>query len=199
MNTGKSVAPWLLLLLTIFWLLLAIKPLYRDIWFAENILLIIGVGFLISTYKSMPLSNTAYWLLFIFCILQTIGAHYSYKEVPLGFWIAELLDFERNHYDRLVHFAFGFLLVLPVKEVASRSIRFATAHSEWVIIVLVFLGLGALYEVLEWWYALYYEQEVQTADMFLGSQGDIWDAEKDIFLGGLGAGLFLLLARLNKR
>jgi putative membrane protein len=148
----------------------------------------------VSTYKSTPFSNTSYWLIFIFCILQTIGAHYTYAEVPIGFWVADLLEIERNHYDRLVHFAFGFLLVLPFKEVIARKIKFSNYRSMVFILVLVFFGIGSFYEVLEWLYAILYEQQqsTQMVDSFLGSQGDIWDAEKDTLLTGLGAWLYLL-------
>jgi putative membrane protein len=148
----------------------------------------------VSTYKSTPFSNTSYWLIFIFCILQTIGAHYTYAEVPIGFWAADLLEIERNHYDRLVHFAFGFLLVLPFKEVITRTIEFSSFRSMVFLLVLVFLGIGSFYEIIEWLYAIFYEQQQspQTADSFLGSQGDIWDAEKDMLITGLGAWLYLL-------
>jgi Predicted membrane protein len=191
---NKSIAPILLGIFGIFWVVLAINPLYRDIWVAENLILIICTTYVISTYKSIPFSNTSYWLIFIFCILQTIGAHYTYAEVPIGFWAADLLEIERNHYDRLVHFAFGFLLVLPFKEVITRTIKFSSFRSMVFLLVLIFLGIGSFYEILEWLYAIFYEQQQspQTADSFLGSQGDIWDAEKDMLITGLGAWLYLI-------
>ena len=191
---NKSIAPTLLSIFSVFWIMLAINPLYRDIWVAENIILVICITYTFSTYKSSPFNNTSYWLIFLFCILQTIGAHYTYAEVPIGFWVADLLEIERNHYDRLVHFAFGFLLVLPFKEVITRKIKFSNYRSMVFILVLVFFGIGSFYEILEWLYAILYEQQqsTQTVDSFLGSQGDIWDAEKDMLLTGLGAWLYLL-------
>ncbi len=191
---NKSIAPILLIIFGIFWIVLAINPLYRDIWVAENLILVICIAYVVSTYKFTPLSNASYWLIFIFCILQTIGAHYTYAEVPIGFWAADLLEIERNHYDRLVHFAFGFLLVLPFKEVITRTIKFSSYRSMVFLLVLVFLGIGSFYEIIEWLYAIFYEQQQspQTVDSFLGSQGDIWDAEKDMLLAGLGAWLYLL-------
>ncbi|MDG2354247.1 MAG: DUF2238 domain-containing protein [Gammaproteobacteria bacterium] len=192
---NRSIAPILLSIFGIFWVALAINPLYRDIWVAENLILVICIGYVVSTYKSTPFSNTSYWLIFIFCILQTIGAHYTYAEVPIGFWAAELLEIERNHYDRLVHFAFGFLLVLPFKEVITRTIKFSNYRTEVFLLVLIFFGIGGFYEILEWLYAIFYEQQQspQTAtDSFLGSQGDIWDAEKDTLLTGLGAWFYLI-------
>ena len=193
MNESRSIAPLLLVIFAIFWLLLAINPLYRDVWVAENLILVICITYVVSTYQRSPFSNTSYWLIFLFCILQTIGAHYTYAEVPFGFWVADLLEIERNHYDRLVHLAFGFFLVLPFKETITRTIKFSSYRSELFLLVLVFLGIGSFYEIVEWLYAIFYEQATETADSFLGSQGDIWDAEKDMLLNGLGAWLYLLL------
>jgi putative membrane protein len=193
MNESRSIAPLLLVIFAIFWLLLAINPLYRDVWVAENLILVICITYVVSTYQRSPFSNTSYWLIFLFCILQTIGAHYTYAEVPFGFWVADLLEIERNHYDRLVHLAFGFFLVLPFKETITRTIKFSSYRSELFLLVLVFFGIGSFYEIVEWLYAIFYEQATETADSFLGSQGDIWDAEKDMLLNGLGAWLYLLL------
>ena len=193
MNESRSIAPLLLVIFAIFWLLLAINPLYRDVWVAENLILVICITYVISNYQRSPFSNTSYWLIFLFCVLQTIGAHYTYAEVPFGFWVADLLEIERNHYDRLVHLAFGFFLVLPFKETITRTIKFSSYRSELFLLVLVFLGIGSFYEIVEWLYAIFYEQATETADSFLGSQGDIWDAEKDMLLNGLGAWLYLLL------
>ena len=193
MNKSRSIAPLLLVIFAIFWLLLAINPLYRDVWVAENLILVICITYVVSTYQKSPFSNTSYWLIFLFCILQTIGAHYTYAEVPFGFWVADLLEIERNHYDRLVHLAFGFFLVLPFKETITRTIKFSSYRSELFLLVLVFFGIGSFYEIVEWLYAIFYEQATETADSFLGSQGDIWDAEKDMLLNGLGAWLYLLL------
>jgi putative membrane protein len=193
MNEFRSIAPLLLVIFAIFWLLLAINPLYRDVWVAENLILVICITYVVSTYQRSPFSNTSYWLIFLFCILQTIGAHYTYAEVPFGFWVADLLEIERNHYDRLVHLAFGFFLVLPFKETITRTIKFSSYRSELFLLVLVFFGIGSFYEIVEWLYAIFYEQATETADSFLGSQGDIWDAEKDMLLNGLGAWLYLLL------
>jgi putative membrane protein len=193
MNKSRSIAPLLLVIFAIFWLLLAINPLYRDVWVAENLILVICITYVVSNYQKSPFSNTSYWLIFLFCILQTIGAHYTYAEVPFGFWVADLLEIERNHYDRLVHLAFGFFLVLPFKETITRTIKFSSYRSELFLLVLVFFGIGSFYEIVEWLYAIFYEQATETADSFLGSQGDIWDAEKDMLLNGLGAWLYLLL------
>ncbi len=192
MSKTRSMPPKLLLFFVVFWLFLAINPTYRDVWIAENIILVMGIIYLLFTYKITPFSNTSYWLIFMFCILQTIGAHYTYAQVPLGFWVADWLDIERNHYDRLVHFAFGFLLVLPCQEILSRRVKFLNRKTEILLLILLFLGISSLYEILEWIYAIFYEKSSAT-DSFLGSQGDIWDAEKDMLLAGFGAWLYLLI------
>ena len=198
MNKTKSIAPTLLIIFIIFWIALAINPLYRDVWFVENIILIICISYLLFHYPSYKLSNTSYWLVFIFCILQTIGAHYTYAEVPLGFWVAELFDIQRNHFDRLVHFAFGSLIVLPFKERFEKAVSFSTHHIETFTLVMIFIGIGASYEIVEWWYATIYEQD-SASNMFLGSQGDIWDAEKDVFLAGAGAWIALTFIDIKKK
>ncbi len=198
MNRLKLAAPTLLIIFSIFWILLAINPNHRGIWLAENLILLICLAYLIGSYRHFKFSNTAYKLIFIFSILQTIGAHYSYAEVPMGFWVAEILDIQRNHYDRLVHFAFGFLIILPFQELLRRSVKFSSRTTEISILVLLFIGISASYEILEWWYAVLYEQDTQESSMFLGSQGDIWDAEKDVFLAGLGAWLYLIFFNTKK-
>ena len=191
MNTDKSIAPKLLIIFSLFWLALAINPVYRDIWIAENLILLISLYFLITGYARFHFSNTAYYLIFSFCILQTIGAYYSYAEVPIGNWVAQILDLNRNHFDRLVHFSFGFLIVLPFKEALTRFVTFANRKTQHFVLIMLLIGIGACYEIVEWWYAALFEQTVQ-ANAFLGSQGDIWDAEKDVLLAGIGAWSYLV-------
>ena len=196
MSQSKLIASRLLFIFILFWMLLAINPKYRDIWIAENIILVVCLIWLIKSHHQFQFSKQSYCLIFSFAILQTIGAHYSYAEVPLGFWVMDILDIQRNHYDRLVHFSFGFLLALPLKELMIRFITTTTHRVEIVLLVLLFIGIGATYEILEWWYAVIYEQD--QSDMFLGSQGDIWDAEKDVLFTGLGAWLYLMLFKRKK-
>jgi len=196
MSQSKLIASRLLFIFILFWMLLAINPKYRDIWIAENIILVVCLIWLIKSYHQFQFSKQSYCLIFSFAILQTIGAHYSYAEVPLGFWVMDVLDIQRNHYDRLVHFSFGFLLALPLKELMIRFITTTTRRVEIALLVLLFIGIGATYEILEWWYAVIYEQD--QSDMFLGSQGDIWDAKKDVLFTGLGAWLYLMLFKRKK-
>lgn len=181
----------LLLIFMITWFYLSIDPLEGDTWLAENILLIISFIFLIEKYESLPLSDASYIMIFILAILQTIGSHYTYAQVPIGFDVAEYFDLARNHYDRLVHFVFGLLLALPVKEYLAPKVLIKSTTLSLTILVLLFLGLGGLYEVLEWGYT--FVSSPDSADEFLGEQGDKWDAQKDILLAGVGAFITLFL------
>jgi len=192
MNKAKSVGPLLFIIFSLFWVVLAINPIYRDVWMAENVILMIGLYFLITGYNRFHFSNTAYYLIFVFCVLQTIGAHYSYTEVPAGYWVAQIFDLSRNHFDRLVHFGFGFLIILPFKEALCKFVTFANRKTEYFVLIMLFIGIGGCYEIIEWWYAIIFEQSAQ-ATAFLGSQGDVWDAEKDVLLAGIGAWLYLVI------
>lgn len=192
--SSKTLQQILLFIFVIFWLALSINPINTKIWIIENILMFMGFIFIIKSHKNLNLSNTSYIFIFLFSILQTIGAHYTYALVPWGFEVQQYFDLSRNHYDRLVHFAFGLLLVLPVKEYLSALIIIKNRLLSILVFVFIFLGLGGLYEVIEWIYALI--DNSKNAVEFLGEQGDRWDAQKDIALAGLGAFITLFLFAL---
>ncbi len=177
---------FLFLIFIIIWFVFSANVNYVSVWIAENILLFLAVIYLVETYKEFAFSNLSYILIFIFAIMQTAGSHYSYAEVPLGNYIMEWLDFERNHYDRLVHFSFGLLLLIPFREKLNSLVSFTSHKLEIIIILTFFVGMGGAYEILEWLYALAYESDKDVLSV-LGSQGDIWDAQKDMFLNFLGA------------
>lgn len=185
-----SLQQILLVIFSVFWLALSTNPVDSSLWIVENILMFIGFIFMIKSRKNLNLSNISYIFIFLFAVLQTIGAHYTYAEVPWGFAVQSYFDLSRNHYDRLVHFAFGFLLVLPVKEYLSEHIIIKNRKLTVLTFVFIFLGLGGLYEVIEWIYAL---TDGENSTGFLGEQGDKWDAQKDIILAGLGAFIMLFL------
>lgn len=187
----KILPQILLFIFIIFWLVLSINPVSTRLWIIENILMFMGLIFIIKSYKNLNLSITSYVFIFAFSILQTIGAHYTYALVPWGFEVQNYFDLSRNHYDRLVHFAFGLLLVLPVKEYLSAHIIIKNQTISLLVFVFIFLGLGGLYEVIEWIYALI--EGGENAASFLGEQGDRWDAQQDTALAGLGAFITLLL------
>lgn len=177
------------------WILLAIKPVYRFDWFLENILVFVSVPFLIFFYRKNFFSDLSYALIFIFLMFHIVGAHYTFSEVPAGKKISECFGWERNHYDRMVHFLFGALLTVPVFEIISQKV---SADEKWKLLFsfsLVFTA-GGIYELLEWLTAIVVSPEAGSA--YLGTQGDEWDAQKDLGLklaGSLAAVIFLLRKR----
>ena len=186
MKTKLNFEKVLLIIFLIFWIVLAINPSYRGVWISENVLFIIFLFVLIFTYKKFRFSKTSYFMIFLMGILQTIGAHYSYAEVPLGFYLSEILDLSRNHYDRIIHFLFGLLLTLPAYEFLTEK-KFLKKNSMFTLlcIVLFAFATGAIYEILEWGYSVHFEEG--TYGSALGSQGDVWDAQKDMLLEGIGS------------
>jgi putative membrane protein len=160
-----------------FWAAMGLMPMDRPTWMLLNLLPVLFVTGLVLTHRSFPLSDTSYLLITIFLTLHAIGSHYTYAKVPVGFWLSQVLDLQRNHFDRIVHFGFGFLFVYPLREVLIRAARVEGfwAHCLAVNVVMAFAGM---WEVIESWTARIVRPEIGTA--FLGSQGDVWDAQKDI-------------------
>ena len=172
------------------WTACAIAPRYRTDWLLENLLTFAAVAALIASYRRFRFSNRAYLQITVFMILHAIGGHYTYSEVPLGDWLRDWAGLARNHYDRLVHFSFGLLMLRPMRELGFRNVRglgrfgniyFATAG----------VGLWSMvYEIIEWAVAAVVDPQAGTA--YLGTQGDVWDAQKDMALALLGAFLAAL-------
>jgi putative membrane protein len=174
----------------IFWIALAIHPLDRSDWLLENLLVFATAIVLIATYRKFQLSNLSYALIFLFLALHAIGAHYTYAKVPIGFWLRDFLHLHRNHFDRVIHFAFGLLLLYPMRELLERS---AGAHKTWALWLAVALlaALSSFFEILEGVIAQIVRPDLGTA--YLGTQGDIWDEQKDMTAAFLGAILTALL------
>lgn len=173
-----------LALYSVVWVWAAINPVYPDDWLLENVLAVLGVAFFILTYKSFPLSNLSYIPLTIFMMLHAIGSHYTYAETPIGDWMAPIFGWQRNNFDRVVHFLFGLLLAYPMRELYYRIIG---TKGIWGILlpVDVMISLSAVYELVEWGATVVVAPEAGVA--FLGAQGDVWDAQKDMALASLGA------------
>ncbi|MBI2957066.1 MAG: DUF2238 domain-containing protein [Acidobacteria bacterium] len=189
---GRRFPRWLLGIYAGWFLVWAWRPwMFKD-WVLEHVLTVLWVGFLILTYRRFPLSNISYTLIFIHLSLHTIGAHYTYALVPYNDWFRALLGsgpndwfgLERNHYDRLVHFSFGLLLAYPVREV---FLRIAGVKGFWgyYLPVDLTMSFSMLYELIEWAAAMLYGGELGQA--YLGTQGDVWDAHKDMGLATIGA------------
>ncbi|WP_373502395.1 DUF2238 domain-containing protein [Aestuariivirga sp.] len=153
------------------------NPVYRFDWALENMLPTLMVLVLVFSFRRLPLSDISYLLLFLFLVLHQMGAHYTYSEVPLGFWMQEAFGFTRNHFDRIVHFCFGFLLFYPMREIIIRHVTPSSFHAGLYALSLNTAG-SAIFEIIEMAVALVVNPEAGTA--YLGMQGDIWDAQKDM-------------------
>jgi putative membrane protein len=180
----------------LLWIGLAISPIDRQDWLLENILAMVSVTLLIVTYRRFQFSDLSYVLIILFMILHAIGAHYTYSKVPLGYWLQGVMDLDRNHYDRLVHFAFGLLLAYPIYELVLRR---AKARHGWALVLAAstIVGMSGFFEVLESWVAQMVSPELGTA--YLGTQGDEWDAQKDATMAILGVVISLGFASLVSR
>jgi putative membrane protein len=180
----------LLLGYAVLWSVMAIEPYSRFNWFLENLLIFAAVLVAVGTYSRFVFSNLSYALTTVFIALHTIGAHYSYSATPVDAWLHELLHFERNSYDRIVHFSYGLLLAYPMKELIARMIA---PKGGWACVLspVVVLASGAFYELIEMWVALIVAPEIGT--LFLGTQGDPWDTQHDMELALYGAMITMLI------
>jgi putative membrane protein len=167
-----------------------IAPHERGTWALEVAPAVIGAAILVATRRRFPLTPLAYRLLFAHALILMLGGHYTYARVPLGFWVQDALDLARNHYDRIGHVAQGFVPVIVAREVLLR--RSPLRPGRWLtfLSVCVVLAASALYELVEWWVALI---GGIAADAFLGTQGDPWDTQWDMFLCLCGALVSLAL------
>jgi len=168
----------------VVWVLAAINPPHPDDWLLENVLVFTFVPLLVLTYRRFRLSDLSYLLITVFMILHSVGSHYTYAEVPFGFWLQDALHLSRNHYDRIVHFSFGLLMAYPIREI---FLRVANARGFWAYYLPldVTLAFSGLYEIIEWLAAAATNPELGAA--YLGTQGDVWDAQKDMGLAAFGA------------
>jgi putative membrane protein len=174
-----------------------LEPKDRVTWMLEVAPAVAAAVILFATRRRFPLTRLAYVLILVHCIILMVGGHYTYAEVPAGDWFRELFDPPRNNYDKLGHFAQGFVPAIVAREVTIRLDVFNGAAWRNVFIVSFCLGVSAFYELVEWWVALLSDE---AADAFLGTQGYVWDTQSDMFLALIGAVLaLLLLGRLHDR
>ena len=167
-------------------------------WLTENVLTLSLLIFLAAFYNIFRFSDTSYTLIFLFLLLHVYGSQYQYSENPFGEWIKQEYGLGRNHYDRLVHFGFGLLLAYPMHEVLAQGFRVKKFLS-YLLPVEFVLSLSALYELVEWVVAdLLYNGAEQGMD-YLGMQGDIWDAQKDIALAFVGSIIAMGVALVFRR
>ena len=174
-----------------------IGPKDYPTWALEVTPAVGGAAILWYTRERFPLTSLTYVLILIHCIILIVGGHYTYAEVPFGDWVRDLFDHSRNNYDKLGHFAQGFIPAIIAREIFIRLSVFNSKRWRDFLIVCLCLAISAFYELIEWWVALL---TGEGADAFLGTQGDIWDTQSDMALALLGAILVLLiLGRLHDR
>jgi len=188
----------LAILLAIEFVVLAISPFNRKDWLLENALVVVFVGAMVASHRKLTLSRISYFLIFLFLSLHLVGAHYTYSEVPYDAWFMsltghtfnELVGWERNNFDRVMHFAYGLLLAYPIREVILRVVRLKGFWG-YLFPLDIAMSTSLLYELIEWGAAAVFGGELGQA--YLGTQGDIWDAHKDMALASLGALIAMLV------
>jgi putative membrane protein len=191
----------LLAIFTILWLALAISPLDRHDWLLENALPLLSIPLLIATYRQLRFTNFAYTCIFVFAALHEIGAHYTYAKVPYDQWfqtltghsLDALLGLQRNSFDRLVHFLYGLLLFPVFWELFAAKVP-ARGFWRYLIPVTFLYSHAGLYEIIEWLAAEGFGGDLGVA--YLGTQGDEWDAQKDMALAVAGTTLALVILLL---
>lgn len=182
----------LAVLFAVIWVALAISPLYREDWMLENLLVVVFAVGMAATWRRFPFSRASYTLIFLFLCLHEVGSHYTYSRVPYNEWTQALfgmslndaMGWERNHFDRLVHFSYGLLLAYPIREI---FLRVANVRGFWgyFLPLDVAMSTSMIFELFEWGAAELFAGDLGMA--YLGTQGDIWDAHKDMALASLGA------------
>ncbi|MCK5076205.1 MAG: DUF2238 domain-containing protein [Calditrichia bacterium] len=178
----------LLIIYFIVFAICAISPYSRDVWWAENIPVILVVLGLVISYKYFQFSATSYIFMCVFIILHTIGGHFTFERVPFDY-VTDLFGFERNHYDRIAHFSVGFY-AYPIAELLFAKKLVNSKLILFLFPVFSIVTVAAGYELVEWIYAVSADESAGIA--VLGSQGDIWDAQKDMLADGMGAVLSTL-------
>ncbi len=197
MTTRRSLELGLLASLVAVLIWSAINPHDRFTWFLEVFPVLIGVPVLIAIYPRFRFTPLVYTLIWIHAVILMVGGHYTYAEVPLGYWAQEWFGWSRNHYDRVGHFAQGFIPAMVAREILVR--RSPLGGSRWLpfLVVCCCLALSACYELIEWWTAV---ATGEAAAAFLGTQGDVWDTQWDMMLAGIGAiTALMLLSRPHDR
>jgi putative membrane protein len=201
MNTIPSQKNLLIVLIIIFFAVLiwsVIDPKRLLTWFLEVVPALIGFVVLVLTYRRFPLTSLLYVLIAIHAVILMIGGHYTYAEVPLFDWIRDTFGFSRNHYDRVGHFAQGFVPAMIAREVLIRTSPLKEGKWLFFVVVCICLSISAMYELIEWQYAVI--EGGESADEFLGSQGDIWDTQSDMALALVASIIALLsLSKLHDK
>jgi putative membrane protein len=195
---GKSSLPAVLLAMTVLALIASgWRPFDRATWLLEVAPVLIALPLLLATRARYPLTTLLYVLLFLHALVLILGGAYTYARVPAGQWVQELMGLARNPYDKLGHFMQGFVPAIIAREILIRGHHVRGPRMLTFVCICVPMAISAVYELLEWWTAL---ALAQGADDFLGTQGDPWDTQSDMFLALIGACTALVtLPRLHDR
>jgi putative membrane protein len=193
--TRKNYLWTLGIIYAVWWVIMAINPNHFSDWLLENVLVVGAVALLFFTRNSFPLSRVSYTCIFVFMMLHALGAHYTYAEVPYEKWFP-VFEGGRNHFDRLVHFAYGLLFAYPIREM---FLRIGNMRGFWGYFLPLDLTMSTsmIYELIEWAAAGVFGGELGAA--YLGTQGDIWDAHKDMALASLGALIAMFVTAMINR
>ena len=187
--TAAMTVGWLVIFSAVF-IWSAIEPKDVTTWVLEVAPAVIALVILGATARRFPLTPLVYLLILVHCVILMVGGHYTYAEVPAFDWIRELMNHERNNYDKLGHLAQGFIPAMVAREILIRQ-RVVNGRGWLNFLILCFcLALSAFYELIEWWVALTSEQ---AADAFLGTQGYVWDTQSDMMYALIGAATALLV------
>ena len=174
-----------------------IDPYDRITWWMEAVPVLIVLPLLIATRSNFPLTRLVYYLITIQALILLVGAHYTYAHVPLGFWLQDMLEFSRNPYDRIGHIAQGFIPAMVAREIMVRHQVVRSGRWLFFLVVCFCLAFSACYELVEWWAALI---GGDGSIEFLGTQGDVWDSQWDMFLALIGAiSALILLSSIQDR
>ncbi len=197
LEVRRSFIPHLMLgWYVLLFLTMAVAPVDPRVWWSMNILPAVFVALLVGTYRMFPLSNASYILITMWLTLHTIAAHYTYPQVPVGLWLDQWFNFHRHHFDRIVHFSFGFFITFPLVEVFRRRYNAKGWLLPYLVVITV-LGLSAFWEIIEAWVGQVAHRELESA--LVGHQGDVWDPQHDMAAALYGSLLYVgMLAILRK-
>ncbi len=192
----NSLVKIYLLVFTAVWLYTLLFTTDTANWITENVLTIIFLAGLSISYSKFKFSQLSYTFIVVYILLHIYGAMYTYAENPFGYWLKDIFGMARNHYDRIVHFSFGFMLAYPMRDYFKNWFGWPTWVC-WVLPIEITMSFSGLYEIIEWLVADVFFPAEGVA--YLGTQGDMWDAQKDMGLAFSGAILMMLLMGLLKR
>lgn len=197
-RTAFKSNPWIwafMFIFSVIWMNTLIGTSDMNNWMLENTLTVLFIIFLITSFRKFQFSDLSYLLICIYLCMHVYGSKYTYAENPFGYWLQDIFHSSRNHYDRIVHFGFGFLLAYPMREIFLKWLHYPKMVS-WILPIEITLSVSGFYELIEWAVAdIFFKAQ---GDAYLGTQGDIWDAQKDMFMAFSGAIIATTLVSLIK-